>query len=143
MQREALETRLVVEQVWSHLAANVPATDLTKTLSQSRGRLAEYYRLESEKLEEHREELVELSAKLDERRVDLRTQRGEFESWAEKKHCEIESQAAHLIAREQELDQQEQYYHQLQNDWENERQEYERRIRELTQSVEMSLSGIR
>ncbi len=61
----------------------------------------------------------------------LEAKRAELGAWAERRHTDIESQAARLVAREQELDRQQHHYEQLESQWHLERADYQAEIRRL------------
>ena len=132
MHRESLQLRLLTEQMWSQLADKVAPAQLTKLLSETQRKLADHHRGECDEVARQREQLGELSSKLDHRGEELNRKRSELEDWVARRQQEIEEQAARLVAREQELDRQEQHNLKLQSKWNDERQEYERRIRVLT-----------
>ena len=56
-------------------------------------------------------------------------------AWAERRHTDIESQAARLVSREQELDRQQQNYEQMESQWHIERTDYQAEIRRLLASL--------
>jgi len=102
--RETLEMRLVTQQLWTRLTGIAPPGELTSSLAQIRGRLSDHFRMASSGLEKQKEELLELSGRLDQRQEQLRMQRIEVQEWVARRHEEIEEQAARLVAREQELE---------------------------------------
>ena len=67
------------------------------------------------------------------RRVE--SQRQELQAWAERRHADIEQQAARLVAREQELDRQQQHYEQMESQWHVERADYQAEIRRLLATI--------
>lgn len=129
--REALELRLVTEQLWLELTRHVPAAELTRSLTTLRQRLAEHYRETEEKQATQHAELVRLAARLDEQQRRLVEQREQLRQWLAAQQQDIESQAARLVAREQQLDQQERVAQQQEERWHKERRELRHRISEL------------
>jgi len=130
-QREILETRLAVEELWTQLSGVVPPAVLTENLARLRGRLAEQYRLQNNELATQKAELETLRAELAAENEKLRIQTGELRRWADLRHDEIERQAAFLTAREQELEQQDKDLNRQSQAWRQERGRYEQEIRRL------------
>ena len=60
-----------------------------------------------------------------------KAQRHELQQWAQRRHEDIEHQASRLVAREQELDRQQQHYEQMESRWHLEQIEYQAEIRRL------------
>lgn len=131
MHREALELRLVTEQLWLELTRHVPAAELTRSLSALRQRLADHYREAADKQAALQAELVRLGTRLDEQQRRLVEQREQLRTWLAAQQQDVEAQAARLVSREQQLDQQEQLAHQHEERWQKERRELRERIREL------------
>ncbi len=130
-QREILETRLAVEELWTQLSGVVPPAVLTENLARLRGRLAEQYRLQQSELASQQAELETLRAELAAENEKLRIQTGELRRWADLRHDEIERQASFLTAREQELNQQDEDLNHQSRTWRQERGRYEQEIRRL------------
>ena len=65
----------------------------------------------------------------------MEAQRAELGAWAERRHADIESQAARLVAREQELDRQQQHYEQMESQWHIERTDYQAEVRRLLATI--------
>jgi hypothetical protein len=65
----------------------------------------------------------------------IEAQRQELGAWAERRHSDIEDQAARLVAREQELDRQQQHYEQMESQWCIERTDYQAEIRRLLATI--------
>jgi hypothetical protein len=65
----------------------------------------------------------------------LESQRQELQAWAERRHADIEEQAARLVAREQELDRQQQHYEQMESQWHVERAEFQAEVRRLLATI--------
>ncbi len=135
LHRDSLEMRLIAEQLWSQLAGKLTPAELTKSISDSRSKLAEHFQVEQDRVAQQRQELTDLAVKLENRQLQLTRQRRELEEWAQRRDQEIEEQAARLVAREQELDRQEQNHLETESKWDDERRRYERQIRDLSKLV--------
>ncbi len=138
MHREGLEMRLVAEQLWLELVQHVPAAELTRSLSGLRSRLAEHYRTANRELTSRQAELVELGQRLQEQQTRLTQQREEVRAWRDVQQREIEVQAARLVARERELDEQERAASSHAQRWSVERRELQQQIRELLARLRVS-----
>ena len=132
--REAMEARFVVEQLWAQLSAQVRPAELAESMSHIRGQLAEHYRYESESIAQQKMEVLPLLEKLSQKQEDVCRQRAELQDWVARRHEEIEEQAARLVAREQELDRQEQLHKKRQHDWAHERRSFQQQIRQFTKA---------
>lgn len=131
MHCQALEMRLVSEQLWSQLSEGLTPVELTQSLGRIRGKLADYYRAENETLAEQTRELQAWDERLDEKKRLLVEQRDELQRWFVRRQEEVEEQAARLVAREQELNRQQRSHELAQRHWEQERTDYQRQIRDL------------
>ena len=138
MHREALELRLVTEQLWAQLAGTAAPAELTQSMGRIRARIADHYRLAEENLTKQREELRQLAAKLDRRQHDLRQQRADLQSWLDNREEEIEEQAERLVTREQELDRQERHFRQVEQKLSAERREQQQELRRLMSQIRAS-----
>ena len=78
------------------------------------------------------DEAAALTEKLEGQQVKLRQKRQEIEDWANRRYQEIEKQAALLVTREQQLDQQEQGYKTSAISWQREREQLQNQIRRLS-----------
>lgn len=130
-QRETLEMRLAVEELWTQLSGLVPPAILTENLARLRSMLAERYRLQQNDLASQKAELETLRADLAAENEKLRIQTNELRRWAEARHEEIERQAAFLTDREQELERQECDANDRSAAWRQERGRLEQEIRRL------------
>jgi hypothetical protein len=130
-QRDLLETRLAVEELWTQLSGLIPPAVLTENLTRLRGRINEQYRMQQNELAAQKAELETLRAELGAENEKLRIQTGELRRWADARHDEIERQAAFLTAREQELEQQDEDLHRQSQQWRQERGRFELEIRRL------------
>ena len=134
-QREVLEMRLATEETWAQLSGALAPASLTRSISQVRAKLADHYRLTLEDLAKRSEQLELVRSDLTQQLHSLESQRAEFGAWAERRHADIESQAARLVSREQELDRQQLHYEQLESQWYVERSDYQAEIRRLLASI--------
>jgi septal ring factor EnvC (AmiA/AmiB activator) len=74
----------------------------------------------------------------------LENHRQEFGQWIERQQADVQHQASRLVAREQELDRQQQHYEELESRWQIERGEYQAEIRRLLAALrDLELDGIR
>ncbi len=101
--RQALEMRLIAEQLWSQIKGLMTPAEITQSLAQLRLKMAEQYELEEKALAEKKEELLALADKLAQQHAALKAQRMEFIAWRKKQQEEIALQAEHLCRRVQEL----------------------------------------
>jgi hypothetical protein len=101
--RQALEMRLIAEQLWAQLKGLMTPAEITQSLAQLRLKMAEHYELEEKGLAERKEELLALADKLAQQHATLKAQRMEFLAWRKSQQQEIAHQAEHLCRRVQEL----------------------------------------
>ncbi len=73
--RESLELRLVSEQLWSQLCAQIPPERVTQSLAAIRRDLADQFRLEQSDVARQVEDLRALGTRLDQRQQELQDQR--------------------------------------------------------------------
>lgn len=101
--RQALEMRLIAEQIWAQLKGLMTPAEITQSLAQLRLKMAEQYEQEEKALAARKEELLALADKLAQQHAALKAQRMEFLAWRKKQQEEIAHQAEHLCRRVQEL----------------------------------------
>ncbi|QDU91019.1 hypothetical protein Pla175_44350 [Pirellulimonas nuda] len=130
-QREVLEMRLATEETWSQLTGALAPASLARSIAQVRARLADHYQHVTAELAERRRDLDEVSRSLEARAEGLETRRADISSWAKRNEEDLERRAAQLVARERELDRQQQHYEKLEQKWSAERGEYRAQIRRL------------
>jgi hypothetical protein len=106
LHRQALEMRLLAEQLWSQTGGRLASLEATQAIAQLRIKLAEHYRLEEQSLSEKREQLVALGQRLTDQHRELGQLREGLKGWLAARQTEIESQAAALAERELALDRQ-------------------------------------
>jgi chromosome segregation ATPase len=134
-QREVLEMRLATEETWAQLSGALAPASLTRSISQVRAKLADHYRVTLDELAERSTQLETVRRELSQQLQSLESQRAELNAWAERRHSDIEAQAARLVAREQELDRQQLNYEQMESQWHIERSDYQGEIRRLLATI--------
>lgn len=132
LHRETIEMRMVAEQLWQHAAKGKPIAELTQSLGTLRAKLADEFRISHDELTEKEQQLRELADKLGDRQQQLKQQRAELNQWLERRNVVIEEQAARLVAREVELDRQQQEIREREAAWRVERRELQSRLRQIT-----------
>ncbi len=131
LQRETLEMRLATEELWGQMSGTVPPATVTQSLARLRAKLAEHYRLQAADVAVQRKELEELAAKVAQQHQQIGAQKRELDVWISHQQGEIESQAARLVAREEELDREQERIGQQRLQWETNRRKLETEIRRL------------
>jgi hypothetical protein len=101
--RQAIEMRLVAEQLWAQIKGLMTPAEITTSLANLRLKMVEQYELEEKGLAEKKEELLALADKLAQQHAALKAQRMEFLAWRKSQQQEIAHQAEHLCRRVQEL----------------------------------------
>lgn len=134
-QREVLEMRLATEETWAQLSGALAPASLTRSISQVRAKLADHYRATIQDIESRSQQLEAVRHDLAQQLGAIEEQRQELGAWAERRHADIEEQAARLVAREQELDRQQEHYEQMESQWSLERTDYQAEIRRLLASI--------
>lgn len=140
LHREALEMRLVTEQLWARLSEQSPGDHLNELLTSLRARLDSHYATTKNTLLDRKNELMVLKNCIHEKQAELREQSHKLQDWVESRHEEIKSYAAQLDAREMLLDRRE---HRLQDEfskWEAQRRGYKQQLQGLLQKL--SLAGL-
>lgn len=130
-QREALELRVAVEETWGQLAGALAPASLSRSIAQTRGRLADQFELVLREIAQDQAKLESLRRDVSHEHERLEQQRRELTQWATRREQDIEERASRLLSRESELDRQQAYYEQLESRWHLERDDYRREIREL------------
>jgi len=97
--------------------------------------LADHYRSALDDIAQRTGHLESLRGELAEQFAALESQRQELQAWAERRHDDIEHQASRLVAREQELDRQQQHYEQMESQWHVERTELQAEVRRLLATI--------
>ncbi len=134
-QQETLEMRLATEELWVRLCGTMAPAALTQSLGQLRLKLADQNRLAQSEIAEQRAEQKRLSVQLAEQHKKLLAHRKELQTWATRRTAEVEQQAALLVVREQELDQQESEMRLAARRHNDERRSYQQEIRKLMRKL--------
>jgi hypothetical protein len=134
-QRETLEMRLTIDEVWAQLSRLAPPAAITQSLARVRSKLTDHYRAQLNDIAQQRADLEGLAAKISQQHERLARQRRDFDESARSQQTEIEMQAARLVAREQELDEAQRRLEQTTAEWEAQRQELRRQIRRLESEI--------
>lgn len=134
-QREVLEMRLATEETWAQLSGALAPASLTRSISQVRSKLADHYRNTLDDIASRSQQLEAVRRDLAQQLAAIEEQRQELAGWAERRHCDIEEQAARLVAREQELDRQQHHYEQMESQWCIERADYQAEVRRLLATI--------
>ena len=140
LHREALEMRMVTEQLWAELSEKTPADHLHQLLSTLRTRLDDQYATMNQTLSDRRAELVTCRSRMHEKQQELREQSRKLQEWVESRHDEVKSHAAQLDAREMLLNRRE---HRLQDEfakWEAQQRAYKQQLNGLLRKI--SLAGL-
>jgi chromosome segregation ATPase len=132
LHREALEMRLVAEQLWSQMAGHVQPGELTEGIARLRAQLADEFRFARQEIVTQRTSLEALIGKLDGQRCELAAQRDELVGWLNRRQQELALQSAELAEREQKWLQERQQADRQEKSWQSERRELQRQIRQLT-----------
>jgi hypothetical protein len=132
LHRETIEMRMVAEQLWQHAAKGKPVAEVTQSLGTLRAKLVDEFRVSHDELTGKEQHLRELAGKLNGRQQQLRHQRDQLNQWLERQNAGIEERAARLVARELELDAQQQTIRDRETAWRAERLELQARLRQLT-----------
>ncbi len=127
--------RLATEEIWAQLSGALAPASLARSIAQVRGKLGDHYRLTLDEIATRSERLESVRHDLAVQFDALEEQRQELHGWAERRVADVESQAARLVAREQELDRQQQHYEQLESRWQVERREYQAEVRRLLATI--------
>ncbi len=136
MHRETLELRLATEELWMQLSGTIPPATLTRSLSRIRSSLAETYRTENSELVRRKLELRSIGSELAEDHKSLQQQKDELDAWLARRENEIEQQAQRLVAREQELHDQQVGFEEKARAWSTARLEYQQEIRRLREQLD-------
>jgi hypothetical protein len=130
-QRDALENRLVAEEMLTQLSGAIPPAQLSHQVARSRARLSECYRLQQDGIVDERRRLEALAAQINQQHGRLAAQKRDLERWLRERSAEAEADTARLAEREKQLDRQRDLVEKQRYDWEHERQEYQHQIRRL------------
>lgn len=138
LHREALEMRIVTEQLWSQLSNATHPEKLAELIASLRARLDEQYAHEQSTLEQRKDEIVSMQELLTEKQTSLREQSGRMQEWFSSRQEEIKAYANEVDARAMLLDRRE---HRLQDEfakWESQRKAYEQQLQGLVQKLKLN-----
>ncbi len=140
-QREVLEMRLATEETWAQLAGALAPATLTRSIAQVRAKLSDHYQHTLREISESRTQLETIGKQLHAEHGRLDEQKAKIQLWAKRREEDIEQRAARLIARERELDRQQQHYEQLEVRWACERDSLRDQVRQLLAEVRQEPLG--
>ena len=135
LHREALELRLATQELWSKLTEAVAAPALATEFSRIRRRMSESFHMERNEASEAQQNLQATVKELAGQHSALKGEKQKLHDWIARRELEIEQQAARLVAREHELDRNENEQIELLKQWETDRRELQDRIRRLTKQI--------
>ena len=138
--REALEMRLVTEQLWSEISDKVPPEHVAELLQTLQTQLDEAYRSREKGVEDRRQELQQLKDEIQRKQEDVRDQSRRLQEWLESRHDEIKSYAAEVDAREALLDRREHRMSEEFSKWEATRSAYQSQLQSLL--GKLNITGI-
>ncbi|MDC0935238.1 hypothetical protein OAS39_03050, partial [Pirellulales bacterium] len=130
-QRESLEMRLATEETWLQLQGVLAPAALSRSIAQVRGRLADHHHLAAEEVRKRRKELEAVRVDLKQQHEHLQNTTEDLQRWAQLREQDLEQQAARLVARERELDAQQRTFERREQQWRNERSDYQEEIQRL------------
>jgi len=131
LHRQSLEMRLIAEQLWAQIGGRMSPAEVAHSIAQMRLKLAEHYRLEEQDLDAKKQDLVQLGERIAEQHRELTQLQSGLKEWSAARQAEIEEQAARLLLREREFDEQQDAFRRARGQWQTERQKYEQALREL------------
>jgi chromosome segregation ATPase len=141
LQRETLEMRLATEEIWAQLSGTVPPAAITHSVARVRVKLAEHFKMQVDDVARQRQEVESLSAKLAGQHESMTAQKREFETWLLQQQRDLETQGARLVAREKHLEQEHGRMQQVQLQWDADRRDLEREIRQLQSELRQIETG--
>ncbi len=138
LHRETLELRLATEELWNQLATLQPSAKLTQSLGQCRQRILDQYRLEASELDRRKQALDELREQIARQVEELNERHEQLSVWFADRRHELETQAAALVAREQEQNVLVTEHRQAQQLWQRQRMELEQEARRLRHELSVA-----
>lgn len=131
LHREALEMRLVTEQLWIEISDKAPGAHVDELLADLRSKLDEHYNQQRSTIENHESDLLQLKKVIERKQDDLRDQSDKLQQWVETRHDEIKTYAAEVDAREMLLDRRENRMREEFSKWEATRSAYQNQLQGL------------
>ncbi|WP_131282105.1 hypothetical protein [Blastopirellula marina] len=98
--REALESQLVVAELWPELMRQTPTAELTRRTAELRVKIRQSHEDAAGIWRRRENEVKELLARLEERRTEIAEEYRRFQQWLSVRHEDLEKQAARLAAAE-------------------------------------------
>ena len=138
--RSILEDRLVIEQLWTDLQTHKSAAQLTLDLAQTRKRLVQAYREVAQVSETQYQELATLRKSLRSQQHEWQNELEKTRNWIQAQHQELESQAARLVAKENELSIEKQGLSEIAAQCDKQRNRHRLEKRELLSEFELLLA---
>jgi DNA repair exonuclease SbcCD ATPase subunit len=136
MHREALEMRLVTEQLWVEISDQAAPEHVQELLNSLRARLDEHYAEQQSGIDNQASELVTLKETIEQKQEELRSQSAQLQQWVEDRHDEIKSYAAEVDAREMLLDRREHRMHEEFSKWEATRNAYQKQLQGILKNLD-------
>ncbi|MCC9606776.1 hypothetical protein LOC68_16165 [Blastopirellula sp. JC732] len=103
--REALESQLVVAELWPELMRHTPTAELTRRTAELRVKIRQSHEDAAAIWRRRQNEVNDLLARLEERRTEIADEYRRFQQWLSVRHEDLEKQAARLAAAERGLSQ--------------------------------------
>jgi hypothetical protein len=135
LHKACLEMRLVTEQVWADMADRTDAGQMTHRIAQARRQWSEFVQDELQQVEDRKGEVAGLLTKLQEEHKRLGMEKGELRKWIDRRYREIEEQAARLITRQRELNEEALSIDQLKQEWQAREKQLRGQILDLQTQV--------
>jgi hypothetical protein len=129
--RETLEIRLATEELWAQLAGAAPPAAITQSLGNIRAKLSQQYAQANAEAAEQKATLETIRRQLAAEHEKLVEQKRQFEQWAAACRDDCQQQAARLVAREQQLDDEKINVRQQLQRWQAERLRYQLDLRRM------------
>ena len=136
--REALEMRLVTEQLWHKLSALTPPDKVEQHIADLRTRLETHYAAEHAALASRREDLQSLQQVLEEKQAALRDQSARMQDWFTTRDEQIRSYSNEIDVRSSLLDRREQRLQDEVAKWQTQRKDYEHQLQSLAQKLKLN-----
>jgi hypothetical protein len=129
LHREALEARLAAEATLVRLAGSAAPAAVSRSLAETRERLADHWRLVASRVADERAALGALRDDIAAQAKKLAAQRDELHAWAARRQQEFDQHTASLAAREARFCQLGEEIRGQRDRWHEERLAFERQLR--------------
>lgn len=136
MHREALEMRLIAEQLWAQTSGRLSTPEVMQSIAALRLKLAEHYQIDLKDLATQREQLGNLATKLAEQAQELDTRHQELKTWRSREQEAVHHEARQLLAQQIELEDQSQRLASERAAWQEDRRRLLSEIRSLRQELQ-------